>query len=586
MTGRLFGVGVGPGDPELVTVRARRLIESADVIAYTTARGRAGVARGAAAPYMAQGQLELELAYPVTTGGSDHPGGYEGALREFYDRAAQRIASHLDAGRDVAVLCEGDPFLYGSYMYLHERLADRYPTEVVPGVTSFSAAAAAAGAPMARRDEVLAILPGTLPREVLEARLRELDAAVVLKLGRTFDHVRDAVGAAGVARRAIYVERASSPRQRIAPLREVDGRVPYMSLVLIPSCVGRTTTPAATPDAPRAPRTATLAAAPPDAPDAPRTASPAASAAAEGTGGCPAGGTRRSPGALTVVGLGPAGARWLTPEALEELLAAEELVGYAGYLARVPERPGQRRHASDNRAEGQRARHALRLAAAGARVAVVSSGDPGIFAMAAAVLEEYERGEREYQGVRLRVLPGISAMQAAAARVGAPLGHDFCVLSLSDNLKPWETVERRLRAAGEADLALALYNPSSRSRAGQLKRALEVLAEHRDRDTPVVVARAVGWPEESVTVTTLGRVRTESVDMRTLLIVGSSTTRVMHGPPPRVYTPRSYPAHGESAQEARCAPPDDSRRTAGAVADGNRRTASTGADGNRRTVSA
>jgi precorrin-2 C20-methyltransferase / precorrin-3B C17-methyltransferase len=491
--GNLFGVGVGPGDPELMTLKARRVIDEADVIAYPVARRGNGVARGVAAPFLRPDHVELALTYPVTTEETDHPGGYEGALREFYDDAARSIAGHLDAGRDVAVLCEGDPFFYGSYMYLHERLAHRYETEVVPGVTGFSAAAAAAGTPLAKRDDVLTVLPGTLPSDVLAARLQASDAAVVMKLGRTFDGVRDAARRAGVGDRGVYVERASGPDERIAPLAEVEGSVPYMSLVLVPTVTGRT-------------------------------------------------GSNGHRGSVSVVGLGPAGPQWLTPEAQAELASADELVGYETYLARVPPRRGQRRHSSDNRVEAERAHHALALAAGGSRVAVVSSGDPGIFAMASAVLEAMEQGNGQYEGVDVRVVPGLSAMQAAAARVGAPLGHDFCVLSLSDNLKPWDVVERRLRAAGEADLVVALYNPASRTRRRQLERAVAVLGEHRDPETPVVVARGVGSESEAVTVTTLRTVDLDAVDMRTLLIVGSSTTRVVPGPAPRVYTPRRYPA--------------------------------------------
>jgi precorrin-2 C20-methyltransferase/precorrin-3B C17-methyltransferase len=491
--GRLFGVGVGPGDPELLTIKARRRIEQADVVAYPVARHGRSVSRRVAEPYLRPGQLELKLTYPVTTEETDHPGGYDGALHDFYEKAAGLIAEHLDAGRDVAVLCEGDPFFYGSYMYLHERLASGYETEVVPGVTGFSAAAAAAGAPLAKHDDVLSILPGTLPPDVLAARLRASDAAVVMKLGRTFGGVREAAERAAVTDRGIYVERASTPEQRIAPLGEVEGRVPYMSLVLMP------TTPRSSRRNGRA-------------------------------------------GRVAVVGLGPAGPDWLTPEAQAELAAADELIGYRTYLERVPARRGQRRHSSDNRVEADRARHALELAAAGARVAVVSSGDPGIFAMAAAVIEQYEQGNGQYADVDVRVVPGLSAMQAAAARVGAPLGHDFCVVSLSDILKPWEIVERRLRAAGMADLVLALYNPASRGRRDQLVRALDVLREHRTPDTPVVVARAVGAAAESISVTTLERLDLDSIDMRTLLIIGSSTTRVLPGETPLVYTPRRYPA--------------------------------------------
>jgi precorrin-2 C20-methyltransferase/precorrin-3B C17-methyltransferase len=491
-SGRLFGVGVGPGDPELMTIKARAAIEAADVIAYPGAEHGRSVARRIAAPYIRPDQTEVPLRYPVTTGETDHPGGYEGAIAEFYDECAEELAVHLHAGRDVAVLCEGDPFLYGSYMYLHDRLAGRFETEVILGVTSFSAAAAAAGTPLVRRDDVLTILPGTLPTDVLAARLRASDAAVVMKLGRTFPSVRAAASQAEMLERGIYVERASTDAQVITPLNEVDGKVPYMSLVLIP----------ALPFGELASRNGHA-------------------------------------GTVSVVGLGPAGPDWLTPEAHAELAAAEHLIGYETYLDRVPRRHGQTRHATDNRVELDRARHALQLAADGARVAVVSSGDPGIFAMAAAVLEAVEE-VGPASAPEVRIVPGLSAMQAAAARVGAPLGHDFCVISLSDQLKPWEVIERRLDAAGAADLVLALYNPASRARRDQLLRAVEVLRRHRADETPVVVARAVGDPDaERITITTLGAFDPAIVDMRTLLIVGSSTTRIVGD---RVYTPRRYPA--------------------------------------------
>jgi precorrin-2 C20-methyltransferase / precorrin-3B C17-methyltransferase len=494
--GRLFGVGVGPGDPELVTIKAQRVIAAAHVVAFPAKRHGSSIARHAAAPWLMPGQEELALIYPVTTGDTEHPGGYEGALCDFYDASAQQIAARLDSGKDVAVLCEGDPFFYGSFMYLHDRLAPRYATEVIPGVTAFSAAAAAAGTPLAKRDDVLTVLSGTLPPDVLAARLRGADAAVIMKLGRRFDSVRDAAELAGVTERGVYVERASTDEQRVAALADVDSDAPYMSLVLVPTAR--------------------------DAP-APH---------------------EREGGSLAVVGLGPAGPQWLTPEASAVLAAAGELVGYAPYLDRVPHRAGQRRHASDNRVELDRARHALELAATGADVAVVSSGDPGVFAMATAVLEAFEAANGEFAGVDVRIVPGLSAMQAAAARVGAPLGHDFAVVSLSDQLKPWEVIERRLDAAGAADLALALYNPASRTRREQLERAVEVLLRHRSPDCPVVVARDVGGPAEDVTISTLGGFEAALVDMRTLLVIGSSTTRVIRTADGRehVYTPRSYPA--------------------------------------------
>src|SRR6185312_7806909 len=187
--GTLYGVGLGPGDPELVTIKAARLIGAADVIAYHSARHGRSIARRIAEPHLRGDQIEEALVYPATTETTDHPGGYQGAIDEFYAVAAERLAAHLDAGRDVVVLAEGDPFFYGSYMHMHKRLAHRYPTEVVPGVTSVSGAAAVLGRPLVERDEVLTVLPGTLPSEELAEWLATTDSAAVLKLGRTFPAV-------------------------------------------------------------------------------------------------------------------------------------------------------------------------------------------------------------------------------------------------------------------------------------------------------------------------------------------------------------------------------------------------------------
>lgn len=512
-TGTLWGVGLGPGDPELMTVKAARVIGEADVIAYHSARHRRSIARSVAEPYLREGQLEEALVYPVTTETTDHPGGYEGAIADFYELSAKRLAEHLDAGRDVVLLCEGDPFFYGSYMYMHERLADRYTARVIPGVTSVSAASAVLGRPLVQRDEVLTLLPGTLPAPELARRLADTEAAAVLKLGRTFGSVREALAESGKLDEAFYVERATWGAQRVEPFADVDPEsVPYFSLAVVPS--------------------------------------PAYAARTSGTAEATAdaSGSQDPAGEVVVVGLGPAGPQWLTPEAEQALAAAEHLVGYGPYLAKVPQRAGQRRHASGNRVEAERAAEALDLAARGAKVAVVSSGDPGVFAMASAVLEqveadgESEPGARRWAGVSVRVLPGLTAAQAAASKVGAPLGHDYCVLSLSDRLKPWEIIERRLDAAGAADLVVALYNPASRSRTTQLEAARDVLLRHRTPETPVVVARDVGGPEESVRVVRLGSFDTSEVDMRCLLIIGSTRTRVREQEDGTsvVWTPRTY----------------------------------------------
>ncbi|MGQ9371152.1 precorrin-3B C(17)-methyltransferase [Azospirillum sp. ST 5-10] len=253
-----------------------------------------------------------------------------------------------------------------------------------------------------------------------------------------------------------------------------------------------------------------------------------------------------SGGRIAIVGLGPGTDEWLTPEARREVAEAGDLVGYGPYLDRLPAGP-QVRHASDNRAELERARLALDLAAAGRRVAVVSGGDPGVFAMAAAVFEALETGgDARWPGVEIRVCPGVSAMQAAAARAGAPLGHDFCAISLSDNLKPWEVVVRRLRLAAEADFVIALYNPVSRARPWQLGAALAALRTVRAPQTPVILGQAVGRPDERLTVTTLAAVDPAAADMRTVVIVGASHTRTVarDGAAPWVYTPRRYGSAG------------------------------------------
>ena len=245
-------------------------------------------------------------------------------------------------------------------------------------------------------------------------------------------------------------------------------------------------------------------------------------------------------GRLAIVGLGPGDDRYLTPEARAALDAADVLYGYEPYLDRVPDRAGQARHASGNRVEGARAQDALNEAAAGAQVAMVSGGDPGVFAMAAAVCGEIEEGPKAWRTLDIVVIPGITAMLAVAARAGAPLGHDFCAISLSDNLKPWDLIEKRLDAAAAAGFVIALYNPISKARPWQLGHAFTRLAQHLAPSTPVVFGRAMGRADEALTVTTLDQAGEVKADMATLVIIGSAETRVIarDGKAPLVYTPR------------------------------------------------
>lgn len=244
-------------------------------------------------------------------------------------------------------------------------------------------------------------------------------------------------------------------------------------------------------------------------------------------------------GWLIVAGLGPGDAALVTPEVTDALDEATDLVGYGPYVRRVADRPGLARHETDNREELDRARHALELAAEGRRVVVVSSGDPGVFAMAAAVFEAVEAGPDRWRDLDIRVLPGITAMLAAAARLGAPLGHDFCAINLSDNLKPWAVIEKRLRLAVEADFAAALYNPRSRARPDGMGEALRLLRDVCEPSRLIMFARAVSTPDETLRVVRLSDATEDMADMRTVVIVGSSATRMIdRDGSPFVYTPR------------------------------------------------
>jgi precorrin-2/cobalt-factor-2 C20-methyltransferase len=233
--GQLFGLGVGPGDPELITVKALRLLQAAPVVAYFVAKGKKSNAFGIIENYLDAQQITVPLVYPVTTEKLEPPLCYESIIADFYDTAAVQIAEYLDAGRDVAVICEGDPFFYGSYMYLHDRLGASYVTDVVPGVCSMLGGTAVLGAPLVYRNQSLSVLSGVLPEDELKRRLADADAAVVMKLGRNFHKVRRVLDELNLSARALYVERATMKNQRIVPLDEVDPMAsPYFSLIIIP----------------------------------------------------------------------------------------------------------------------------------------------------------------------------------------------------------------------------------------------------------------------------------------------------------------------------------------------------------------
>ena len=835
--GTLFGIGVGPGDPELMTLKGIRVLARAPVIAYPAPEGGASLARAIAAPHIPSGRIEIALAIPMVPGLSPH--------HESYARHAEILAGHLAAGKDVAVLCEGDPFLYGSFVQLFERLASRFPVEVVPGISSLLAGPAQARFPLATRAESLAVIPATLAEDEIARRARAADSVAVLKAGRHLEKIRAALRAADFGADAIRVTRATLPDQRISLLAEAVGDAPYFTMVLArrerPRAIARgvpegavlvalsaegaklaRTLRAALPgstvhglegrvadadetfadtaghlralfgqgkpivgicaagivvravapalgdktkesaviavsadgmysvpllgghrganalaravaeilgghaavttagdgllgfaldDPPRgwrvgdnpretAKRVAaallagdpvrlaaeagdagwlarsgarfsvegslavattdriargdgdtfvlhppTLAlgvgcernAAPEElialaestlskaglasasiacvvstdakmdepavhalgahfgapvrffAPDrleaeTPRLVHPSAEvfravgshgvAEAAALAACGPDGTLivpktksaratcavaralagteiegdtvgRARGRLAVVGIGPGDPAWRTPEATRILREASDVVGYSLYLDLIADViAGKRRHDSQLAEEEIRTRLALDLAAEGRAVALVASGDPGVYALATLAFELLEREAKPgWAKVEVSVAPGVSAMQAAAARAGAPLGHDFCAISLSDLLTPWEDIERRLKAAAEGDFVVALYNPVSKRRTRQLAVAREILLEHRPPGTPAMLARNLGRAGETVTTIALSELDPSLVDMLTVVIVGSSRTRAFaHGGETRVYTPRGYAA--------------------------------------------
>lgn len=841
--GTLYGLGIGPGDPDLITVKARNILARAPVVAYPAPEGGDSLVRAIAAPFVPAGCVEIVIATPMAV--DRFP------AQEVYDRYAAILAGHLQAGRDVAVLCEGDPFLYGSFMYIHQRLAPRFPTVVVPGVSSLAAVAAVAGRPLAARNQVFTVLPAPLPEAELEAGLKRADAVAIMKLGRHLPKVRRVLERLGLADGASYVARATMAGQQIRRLDEIDGDdAPYFSMILtaglgqraqpltadglpagavllalsaggaalarrlqavlpdaevhglasrvagadrsftetavhlqalfqagrpiigicaagiliralaplladkraeppvlaiaedgsavVPLLGGhhganrlaRALAPlaggiaavttagdialglaldeppsgwrVANPEAAKAVTAALLAGGEPlrltveagtadwlapvagrfggggtvgvritdraaaddaaltlhppvlavgigcerDAPadavvslvrevlaqaglaagavacvaslmlkadepavhavaaelgvparfftaaeleaETPRLANPSdlvfrevgchgvAEAAALAAAGPSAElivvktrGARatcavaRSPrpidaaavgrerGRLAIVGIGPGSAAWRTPEATRVLGEATDIVGYRLYLDLIADLiHGQRLHAPPMTEEEARARLALDLAAAGRRVALVSSGDAGVFGLAALAFELLDRQpDAAWRPVAVTVVPGISALLAAAARAGAPLGHDFCAISLSDLLTPWPDIVRRLEAAAAGDFVVALYNPVSQRRRSQLMEARAILLAHRPAETPVMLARNLGRDGETLRIVTLGELGVDDADMLTLVMIGSSHTRVVtHGGRAFVYTPRGYAAKAARRQ--------------------------------------
>lgn len=488
--GRFWAIGVGPGDPELLTLKGVNVLRRAHVLYHAGPQEQQGrawdIMRGFVHP---EQQIKVVLTEPM------HTVSAAADWKPYYREGVERIAADCRQGLDVAFVAEGDPTLYSTAAYVWQLLAELHPEisqEIVPGVSSVTAAAARVGWPLAQRDETLLIAPAGNDDGAgkLQALIGAHPHACLLKVSAAFPQVLEALKECGPGCEAVYVENLGTDQEWIThDLPSAAGRDRYFSLILV------------------------------------RRVDPSRRASA-----MPAGRT----GKVWVVGLGPGEAGLLTPHARRILHQVQDIVGYEGYLKPL-ESFGLRGscHASPIGAETERAKLALELAQAGRHVALVSSGDAGVYGMASLLLETAE-GIPE---VEIEVIPGITAATAAAARLGAPLGHDFACVSLSDLLTPWEVIERRLEAAGQGDFVLALYNPISERRTWQLPRAREVLLRHRQPETPVGLVTAAYRPGMQARLTTLDELTTEGVSMQTTLIIGNSRTRIVHG---RMVTPRGY----------------------------------------------
>jgi cobalt-precorrin 5A hydrolase / precorrin-3B C17-methyltransferase len=832
MSGILFGVGVGPGDSDLVTLKAVKVMEDVGVIAYLEPSGGSSLARSIAAPHLSNPKQEIKIPMSMNVD--------PGPAQKIYDEYAEKIASSLEEGSNVAFLCEGDPFIYGSFMYIYERLSERFETKVVPGVSALAATAAAAGVPLVSRNDAMGIFPATLSQSDLEARLQKMDAAAIIKVGRHLGKVKRAVENSNRTDGAVYVESATTKDEKVCLLKDAGEEGAYFSMVLVrvpkkevaltqslPSgaaivvlgesgllraeeirellpkssihglegrlpearadelfsdtmahlrelflartpivgicaagilvraiapvigekgrdpavvavaedgscavpvlgghlganqmarsiadlskgCAAITTAGdvrfgLALDDPPagwtlankRAAKkiTASLLGGTPvalkiEAGDASwirkskakfsdegavairvcdhkvadpgddlimhppvlalgvgcergvepeellaladkalgdlsrdsvavvvsldlksdeeavhkvaeafgvparffsaeeleaetlRLAKPsdivfravgchgvsegAALAAVGGegalvvekTGSCRTTcAIARSPrdidplsvgrarGRLAVVGIGPGVDDWRTPEATKILQNADDVVGYGPYLELAANvLKGAVLHSSKMTEEEKRVRKALDLASEGKNVALISSGDAGIYALASLVFELLEKEEKaDWSSLDISVSPGVSAFQAAASRIGAPMGHDFCTISLSDLLTPWDDIEGKIKAAGDGDFIVAFYNPVSKRRQWQLPKARDILLESRSKDTPVVIARNVGRKDEAIKILSLGEMDESHADMLSVVLVGNTKTKeIEQGAKRWVYTPRGY----------------------------------------------
>jgi precorrin-2 C20-methyltransferase/precorrin-3B C17-methyltransferase len=482
-------VGIGPGDPDLLTLKAASLIQRAEVIYHAGTAANEGRALEVIRNLLRPEQITCQVltASMRNVSASD--------WKTHYRPGVDQIAADCRDGKDVVFVTEGDPTLYSTAAHVWQLLAELYPDiaiEIVPGVSSITAAAAAVGWPLAQKNDLFAVVPANYHADKLRTLIATFSTVCLLKVPQVLDAIEQTLAEFGPEREAVYLENVCTKKEWISPnLSEAADRSAYFSLILVR-------------------RASTLG-----------SIQPAKSA---------------DTGKLWIVGLGPGDPGSMTCQAMDVLRNVEVIVGYDGYLQSLAPL-GLRAEllGSPIGAESQRAAQALELAQSGKHVALVSSGDAGLYGMASLLLETAEK----MADVDIEIVPGVTAAVSAASLLGAPLGHDFACISLSDLLTPWEVIERRLHAAAQGDFVVALYNPISQRRTWQLPRARDILLQYRKSETPVGWVDRAFRPGKRIEHTTLGQLTGAGVTMETTLIIGNSQTRLVKG---RMVTPRGYGA--------------------------------------------
>lgn len=512
---KLYAIGVGPGAPDLITVRAAEIVRRVPVIfSPLTAMGAASQALAVIRPYLDLDRQQIvELTFPMEK--------EQDELADHWEEAASELTTHLARHGEGAFIALGDVSLYCTFVYLRRILEAAHPEiviEVVPGIPSFSAMAAVLGMPYGQADDKIAILPATFASDQLARILGDFETVILMKVHRVLNTVLETLERLNLMDHSILIVKCGMPDQEVVyDLRTLWGRrLSYLSMIL----VSKTARPRGVAVAP-APSQAGLM--------------PVAARTTTGKVGAPC-----TPGGkLFLVGFGPGHPDHLTFRAKAAIEEAEVVIGYTTYIRLVHDLlKGKEVHCTGMTEELTRAVRAVEIAYAGRKVALISSGDVGIYGMAGLTFELLKsRGWRRGCGVEVEVIPGVTALSACGSILGAPVGHDFAAISLSNLLTPWELIVRRLEAAAKADYVIALYNPKSGHRTQQIVEAQKILLKYKRPDTPVGIVKSGLRKGEHVVQTTLGDMLNHEIGMLTTILIGNATTFAYEG---LMITPRGY----------------------------------------------